>query len=352
MNWNPQNDAIWTPQKELLLRIRKYRDIWLTKHRPFVAQIGLEGFYRLEAVGHYGARWLTPWFHNRITDAGLDLCTTSTSRYNACQVGTGTAAPTDADTGLQAFVAGTTTKTNLGTTGSGATPPWWTESYYRYDFATGAIAGQNIAEIMIGTAASAGSCYSRELIRDGNSNPTTIQIQSTEALRVHHRLRQYAPTSDVTGAVNGTILGVAESRNFTRRARSVGLTSGDWRSRAGSQAADLNFGTVPTGSAQIGYYTGSLVAATSGTAPSGSISPGNRSAVTGSYSAGSRQRVFNETVASGNAMNNIKTLLFSGAVGGINGGGSFQVEFDVPITKGINDILITEYLISWGRYSP
>lgn len=183
------------------MHLLKYQDKHVNVH---TGQVGIAGEYRIEVMGADGrCRWLTDWFSNHITDTGLDWCATNVQRLNACQVGSGNAAPQDTDVTLETHVAGTTTKVSPSLASSGTSgPAYYGQLTVRYDFASGAVNG-NISEVGIGISGSAGQpLFSRELLRDGNGDPTTLTVLSQETLRVYYRLRHYCPVVDNTYQIN------------------------------------------------------------------------------------------------------------------------------------------------------
>ena len=182
-------------------------------------KLGLGNWFRVEVEKPgRGVRFLSPWFHNHVTDQGLDLVTKQNGVYAACQVGSGNAPPSDADTGLQSYTAGTSSKSYMAHTSQTSVSPYYVESYWRYNFALGAFNDDILSEVMIGTNTSGGSCFSRELIRDAVGAPTTIQVASDEILRVHHKLRLYPPMVDVVGTVDLDIYEAPTTFDYVRRA--------------------------------------------------------------------------------------------------------------------------------------
>lgn len=330
-----------------LFRIKKYRNI----HLPFSSRIGLKGFYRLEIVKDDGRSYFaTDWFSNNITDAGLDLCTTANNRYNSCHVGTGNTAPSNGDTGLVAYTAGTNSRVTLSTSSDDA--DGYAESYVRYDFATGAVVG-NMAEVGIAALTTNGSTlFSRELIRDAGGSPTTVTVASTEALRVHHKLRHYWPADDVTGTVNGSLGGSPATRDFTRRASQVD-SYGFWAPRSNSSGATTNeslFGTYPSffATSAVSAYTGAIGAITSGPS-TGQVFADSGS--TEAYTPGSYTRIFYAEWSTGIA--NQANLSFQYACGNNfqSQAGLFQTQFDTAITKTGSDVMTIGVQVSWGRYT-
>lgn len=346
--FNPRSDKLWTPKKDLIFRIGKYKDIHVNdffkdaENDPFHVKLGVGNHYRLERVLADGrTEWLTPWFHNNVTNSGLDLLTTSTTRNRACQVGSGNAAVADTNTTLQTFMAGTATSVSQGDVMSGGSP-YYHEYYTRYDFATGAVVG-NVAEVGVGPLETTGTTlFSRELIRDGGGNPTTIAVTNLETLRIHYKIRVYIPSVDVNGTVNGTISGGAASRNFTRRALGVNSVTYWGQFYANSIQNGRTFASIPNGN----LITTGLVAIT--TNPSGGVN--SSSASQGSYTNGTYTR--NNTVTFGTSVANQanKTLRWGSMAFSSIETGYFQCEFDTALTKTNLQSLTFTLTTSWSRY--
>lgn len=327
--------------KLLLPRIRKYRDRRIEMRGM---RFGVEGFFRLECVYPYLggiSRWLTPMFHNHITNVGLDMYATTSNRLSACRVGNGTAEPTDEDTTLESFVAGTTSRVNGAdhNTGNTSSPPYWRQAHFVYTFSIGAIVG-NITEISVGPApATAGTnSFSRELIRDEEAAPTSISLNSEQQLRAHYWLRHYAPVADNEGNVDITLDGVPTSHAFVRRA-------------AGAGGSAWNVG--PTESVLFGVNTasnalasGALAAATA--QPSGL--KGMTSKDVSAYTPGSyaRSAALYWGINEGNGTSPVVRVTL-GSQGGM---ANFQIGLTPSIEKDNTKTLTLNFNAAWGRYSP
>jgi hypothetical protein len=341
--WTP-DQSLWTPEREILFRIRKYSEIVRTIRMP---RVDIGGLLRIEVMHESGAlEWLTPWWHNHITDAGLDMMQTTTGRLNACQVGTGNTEPTDEDTTLQAFHAGTATRVLIGQTVQASSSPFYAEHYVRYDFATGAVNG-NMAEVGAGPSALSGqNVLSRELIRDASGDPTTISISTSQALRVHYKFRHYVDMDDVAGSFSLDTDGGPVSTNTTRRANGATAYSAGWGPVGISSAS--TFGMNTASGCQLSTLTAlqSITATTSGTSSS--------SATPGSYSPGSfnvtRTHVWNN--AAGNQTTGLLIAVAGAGSGSQPAMARFQFLISPTITKTSLQELTLEQLWSWGRYTP
>lgn len=317
-------------------RIRDREVILPRKH------IGLGNWFRVEIEKPgIGTRFMSPWFHNHITDQGLDLCATTPNRYNACQVGSGNAAPTDADTGLQNYTAGTSSKTDFGDSYNNTVLPYYGESYLRYNFPLGAFNDDILSEVMIGTHTSGGSCFSRELIRDAVGAPTTIQVASDEILRVHYKIRHYPPLDDVVGTLSLDIYETPTNFDYIRRT----LAFPDRWEPSGNVAQNSADTFNPTG-----FNSGTVTRLRD--APIQSISYNNfagtsaTSVTPQSYSAGSFSRMTECLWNTAKGTFNASLFLWSTRYGVI----SFQHAFYPTIEKTNQDNLILNVQTSWGRY--
>lgn len=151
-----------------------------------------------------------PWWHNNITNAGLDMLGDGTGgdKIAYCRLGTGNTAPSNSDTGLVAQVgASNTAGTGHNTTGIAVD----TSYVYRRvvkRFAAGSVSGVNLAEVAFAPA-STGNVFSRELLRDAAGNATTITLDADEILDVLYELRYYLPANDTEVAT--TIDGAANT---------------------------------------------------------------------------------------------------------------------------------------------
>lgn len=217
-------------------------------------------------------------FDNIITNQGLNRIGTAGDWLSAIQVGSGSATPQATDTGLQAYIAGTTTLQGTAAN-SQSTPPYYTTRTVTRRFASGAAAG-NLSEVGIGWAATGSALFSRALILDGLGNPTTITVLSDEVLDVTYQLRIYPAASDASGSV--TIAGVG-SISTTTRASNV-TNAGQWGidvvgATGGIAVAPSNF--------RPSLYSGSIGAITA--APSGTAANAT-SASNNAYSNNSLER--------------------------------------------------------------
>jgi len=182
---------------------------------PLKTKIG--GFFRVQLRRKSGSlKYDTGWFHNLITNLGMDLYGRSTgfsdnngaASPSYCCVGTGTSAPSVSDTALVAPLAfkGFSIPTIPSYV---AGPPAYSFQSLFWAFPLGSVIG-NISEISAGPMAtgvgnpSLANCraYSRQLILDSLGNPTTISVTSGDQLNTSYQLRLYFDLTDSTTSIN------------------------------------------------------------------------------------------------------------------------------------------------------
>ena len=311
---------------------------------PIGITSGLSGRFRIEALKvdargqpiEASRRVLADWFPNIITNAGLNRIGTNSDWLLACQVGTGTATPLATDTGLAAFLAGSTTRQDSVVGAQGSSPFFgWRRNTYR--FAAGVGTG-NLSEVGIGWASTGATLFSRALILDGSGVPTVITKLADEVLDVTYEFRCHPPVADTSG--NITITG-SGTHAFVARAANVTSGTTFWAAVANGQFAG------PSSAGGLSrVYNGAIGAVTS--EPAGS-SANIMSVALAAYSAGSFQRLGNFTLAlnEGNLSDGIRsTRLLYGEGGGL---GAFQTEFTPPIAKTAANTLTLTTTHTWAR---
>ncbi len=296
---------------------------------------------------------ITGWFNNIITDGGLDLFGTTPpiSTFIQCRVGSGSATPTAADTGLVAQVATTTTQQAL-TNGVSGSSPYYGYIRKTFRFSIGSAAG-NLSEVGIFGGSGNNTCISRALILDGLGDPTTITILSDEVLDVIYEFRVYAPEIDVSyGPVNisgtdysGTIRAAnVNNPNITYSGQA--RPSGAWGNTGGwGNIYGMFYGVPPYGVKLPVFSTqtlGSITGNISGTEyyPT-SVTPS-------SYTSGSYYR--NHEILYDLNQGNISGGIGSMVVGTVFG--TFQMSFTPKIDKDVTKRLKLNIRVSWGRYTP
>lgn len=295
---------------------------------------GVRGRFKMSAFNPSTGktRQLTDWFPNLVVDTGLNRIGTG-AYLTACHVGTSTDLPTNGDTNVGGYLAGTTSII-AGTSGAEATPPYYGWKLLTYRFALGAVVG-NVSSVAIATAAANGGStilFSRARVLDEFGAPTTVTVTVDEILDVTYECRLYPPLTDVvqTGV---TITGSGLHDVITRAAN---VTSGAyWGQFIGTRATYDPFGgtshTVFNGN--IGAIEGS---------PSGSGSSAQMA--NAAYSNNSLQ--LGGSIGFGLTTGNIggiRSFLFSTSLG------RFQMQFDPVIAKDNTKTLSLSTLISWAR---
>jgi hypothetical protein len=295
--------------------------------RPIKAQ--MQGQFKIIKRDRWGrALQETPWFSNLILDSGLNRIGTGQA-ISGAMVGTGTSTPVVSQTALDSQTTfTTTTASGHGTNTSNNSSPYQNTRLFVYRTSLGALNG-NYSEVGVGWQS--GSCFARELIRDGNNNPTTISVSSSEQLDVYYQLAIYPPLTDTNYTI--TITGVG-SRDITGRASQVNDAFSGWLPNLTvAVAAVTSYSFVYTGA--IGSITGSP----SGTG-NGVTSLSNASYSNNSYT---RQSTFNWGVNSGNFAIRSLSLSWQGLIS------TFQYELDSTFTKTNLQTLSFNASVSWAR---
>ena len=304
------------------------------------------GFYKLEAVKikdgfEYSRRPLTGWFPNLITNQGLDRMAKNYYYINYCQVGSGSTAPANSDIGLVNRLAGTIVTS--ATQGVNSTSPYY--SWYKkvYRFAEGVAAG-NISEVGVGWGVTGNVLFSRALILDVNSNPTTITVLSDEYLDVTYELRFYPLETDVTGSITltgnigGTYSYTLRRALITTVQRQNNMSSFIYppsMSNAGLEGPGNTFNNIA--------YSGSIGAIDS--VPSGTMVDTSGYSTTSAYSDGSYSLdlILSMAPTEGNVPGGIKSIKF------LFGFNQHQIEFGTAIPKTSQDSLSLTFRHVWAR---
>lgn len=295
----------------------------------------VKGFFKIEAVKPDGTRRvLADWFPNLILDQGLDRMGANSDYLNACQVGTGSTTPAAAQTGLTTYVAGTTSVEST-TYFAASDAPYYGSITKRFRFAAGVAEG-NISEVGIGWSSSGSTLFSRALILDEMSSPTTITVLADEVLDVTYELRQYAPTVDFSGTVD-TYTVTLRASNVTDASSSAG-----WGNQLGLASAGL----LNTGQAALAAYDGTLGVVTG--APSGteaSVSGLPHTVTNAAYSGGTYYRDITYFV-------DLNGLNVTGGIDCIKFGttrGQYQASFSPAIDKDATKTMTLQFRIAWAR---
>lgn len=295
-------------------------------------KVPLAGYFKLVATKLDGSqRVLADWFPNLILDQGLNRMGTGIF-MSCCQVGSGSTAPSNTNTALEAYVAGTNT-IHASVDGTAASAPYYGYKRRTYRFGLGVAEG-NLSEVGVGWTTTTGNLYSRSLIKDGGGSPTTITVLADEYLDVIYELRAYAPASDT----NFDVVISGTTYTFTCRASRV-TNSTYWAPR------DLAVGYIDTGGTKSdeNAYNGSIGAVTS--TPSGTAdAPTTLSNNAYSNTSLRQDMTVVFSLDEGNLAGGISALLMSTTIG------SFQLGVSPVFDKTNVKILTLVYRVSWARH--
>ena len=160
----------------------------------------VSGEYNIIVRKSDGTEEATGWFPNLILNQGLNqLGQDASSLLMYASVGTGISVPTDTQTNLDSPIAYSSAGQSSSTVNIGS--PTYAGIHTRvYSFPQGSVIG-NISEVGIGTTNTDGSLFSRALILDVNSNPTSITLIAIDQLIIYYRLTMTPPLTDMTGSV-------------------------------------------------------------------------------------------------------------------------------------------------------
>jgi hypothetical protein len=181
----PEAPRIWTRRPTII----EPRD-------PFNYRVQLAGRIRLQTIRPDGTVHLdTGFFHNLITNAGLDLIGSGNAGLGQFVVGTSNTAPANTDTGLVAQVASTTTQQVFTSAANQGAEHYAVVTETKRFSAPGV--AHNLQECGVKGGASNATLWSRALILDGVGAPTTLVWAADEALDMTYELRIYPPAADV-----------------------------------------------------------------------------------------------------------------------------------------------------------
>ena len=319
-------------------------------HASVGGRFRLEKFTR-DSAGVEHVSYSGPWFSNLITDGGLNVLSDDASgpMLDTIYLGTGTTPPTTADTALASYLvsASFTQVRNLaGTIGSHeifsditgvqTTSPYRRNLISTREFPPGWGTGI-ISEIGVGNNLNPASAIllSRELIRDGVGNPTTIEKLADEFLRVFYDIGVLWDLTDKTGSI---VLG-GVSYNYTMRPAFITATSIFFIS---IKTADLSkkFSWLASNtfafSGPIGLVTGG---------PSGISNPSGVTVANAPYVANSLTVTGTYTLAldKGNFEGGINSIVVTGSHW------ANQIGFVPNIPKQSTQVLTLTVSMTWGR---
>lgn len=287
-------------------------------------------------------------FSNLILNQGLDFIGSGTGgMIGRCAVGTGQTAPAAEQTELDNQIAVTNTISTFNA-GTDSESPYAMRKTVVYRFAQGAAAG-NLTEVAVG--AQSGSpmpCFSRELIRDEEGEPTTLTVLADEFLDVTYEIFVYPPLADVEEEAVSIGDG---THDLVIRAAQVGTrtgSAGGW-GLATNVAGTLFVGGSPSSAAIA--FNGSIGAITG--APSGTSGTSTDEENVGDYSNGDyyRDMLFEWGLSDGNLTGGISAIQFRSGGGAQSSAArqNFQCGFSPAIPKTDEQVLALTFRHSWSR---
>lgn len=290
-------------------------------------QIGLSGQYRAEIRRNGIIIQETDWFDNLITDSGLNYLGGNVPVLK-CKVGTGTNVPNVLDVSLSNELGSAFLSTdqwgwssNLSAQVTNSLEPDFISSHtYACSFAQGSVVG-NVTEVGIGPAA--GNLFSRALITDNNSTPTTLTLLAIDQLTLYYKLT----ITPILTQTNGSVSINNVVYNYTCELINPSAAYIETRFLDGNFLPPDNVFFKTATLVDIGY-----VAATS------------IDYVNNSYTKGFKIIC---PIHVGNHANGISVINVNF---GSNGNkGTFKYTFDTPIMKTNTQVLTLDLTRSWGR---
>ena len=326
---------IWIPEAPNIILARA-RDAYVD-HVPSPM---FEGYFNIKLIdSRTGDVRRELNFKNLITDAALDYIGAVNGVF-AClanaQMGTGGTAPTVSDTTLQTPIGTRVIKDGgFPQVGSGPSFAYW-RAVYQYTFLE-ANANGNLAEIGLFSAATSGTMWTRQILKDVGGTPTTITKTSAERLQVTYEVRCYSPTADVSGTIN------ISGTNYDYTVRASEIDNTNWQGNVTNFCAGTTGVASTTETAALGALTGAPPGIT-GFGGTTSTSQGIDTYTNGTFRR-DHSYIFETTTS--NYATGLGALIF----GNYSSGNSWQIAFTslkIPKTALNRLTLITRH--SWGRY--
>jgi hypothetical protein len=280
----------------------------------------------------------TPFGRNLILNQGLDRWGSGGAAVGFCAVGTGTSAPTAAQTTLVAQKATTTTYQGSVQSQS-SSAPWFSSMTLTYRFALGALDG-SFTEVGVGPSSPA--LFSRALITPDGVNPAAITVLPNEQLDVTYQFNVFLPSQDVTG--NITLAG--NNYSITGRPASAGYLWTRQTAELIVSSSGFEFGLERFSSNQNNRLFAGNMSATVDGSPSGASAQSSGTHINNAYSAGSYQRSgsINWGLNDGNIGGGVRSAYVF-----IQRGGIYQYQFAPNIPKDATKTLRLDFNIGWAR---
>jgi hypothetical protein len=305
------------------------------------------GFFHIKLIDARTKKVKKEWkFKNLITDAALNFMG-STGRPRECiafaGVGTGSTAPTNADTTLQTALG---TRVGVGgwTATSGPAFAYWSAKY-TFTFLE-ANANGNLTEIGLFSASSGGTMWTRQLFKDGTGTPTVIVKTAADQLQVTYELRLYSPAADVTSTI--TISGVTYT--YIVRASQIGFYIAWGHGGVGNGQGHM-----------LGFYSGDapgaiatetdVLGSTSGQ-PGGTQAFSDSTTLPAAYVGGTfyRDKSYDFEPGTANFATGIGSMIYGGSSDAPGAYSPWQINFAPKIAKISTKRLVLVARVNWGRY--
>lgn len=293
-----------------------------------------------------------PEFHNTVLDVGLDKLAVhrvglvgGTGSWNnnasTINVGTGSSVPAQGQSGLDSYLASTSSIYGSSTSGYDIADPIHRWSKSTYEFAIGSCTG-NLTEVGLSKEDNT-DYFNRQLFRDELGDPVTITVASDEGLRVTCTLYLYGdmqPGDIVSGSF---LLNNSDTINYDRE-----LTS-DTGWLTTTNTSSLGFlGIDPDDGRMFGIAASTTTFDASGEANADSHT-------TLAYSAGSFYRDYECVWNPGTFIGDINSILFEAMFPPPYGGvgtrsehfSAFRLSPAVSVTD-VDEVTIT-FRRAWGR---
>ena len=202
------------------INLRRYSELELPS-----AGVGIEGWVEMELIhARSGLVVQSTRFKNMLMNSGLNQWIAGTSASvsvrsatNHCAVGSGSAAPDPSQVALGNELGRSNSDGGVSTTETHVNENGQTYVRIRIArFFSESQANGNLTEVAFFNATTGGNMWMRQLIKDGNGNPTAITKTSDFQLRVVYELRFFFNLNDVVrqATINGVAMDVTTRPSY------------------------------------------------------------------------------------------------------------------------------------------
>lgn len=288
-----------------------------------------------------GVTFESDWFDNEVLDSGLDRMAVGTW-IDRCCVGTGNSPPLPTQTSLDSFKASTTTRYGEDNAGVQVT----TEPYYMWArrtwrFAEGVATG-NLTEVGLGWSNT--NLWNRSLMKDSNSNPTTITVLSDEYLDIISEVRLY-PQRELEGSFelvdkNNVLISQHDYFGYSV------LTNPIWHFNKISVGVSISNNQIYSA-----VHNGSITDSPTSTDNLMTLSSAMNSTTTPTYTNRSCTQVFNLDISRNNYEHKSFFFRILGFLGDAGAWG-YKFQMNPTITKTSDKAMTYTFTVTWGRYAP